>query len=83
MGENLRHAEPLLDQRQPTTAKRGFLLRALYHFYTIYLGITPPTPKQEKTVAGILLGAVAVFVAGFVLLIRFLLQSMAGATATR
>jgi hypothetical protein len=30
-------------------AKRGLLLRILYRVYTNYLGVTPPTPAQERT----------------------------------
>ena len=32
-------------------AKRGLLLRILYRVYTNYLGVTPPTPAQERTAA--------------------------------
>ena len=51
--------------------QRGLILRLLYRVYTNYLGVTPPTPAQERIAAvaligGVILGLTAVVV--FVLL---------------
>ena len=52
--------------------KRGLLLRLLYRVYTNYLGVTPPTPEQERVAAaaligGVILGLIAIVVVVFLL----------------
>ena len=37
--------------------KRNFFQSAIYNFFALYLGITPPAPGQELFYAGLLLGA--------------------------
>lgn len=68
---------------QTLPPKRGLLLRVLYRVYTNYLGVTPPTPQQERVVAVVLISAVIAFLIGGVLLLRFLWQTMANAGGAR
>ena len=63
--------------------KRGLLLRLLYRVYTNYLGVTPPTPAQERTAAAVLIGGIVVGLAGIVLLVFFLWMTMARLGGTR
>jgi len=56
--------------------KRGFLLRVLYRVYTNYLGVTPPTPEQERIAAVALIGGVIVGLIGVVALVVFLWLTM-------
>ncbi len=58
-------------------AKRGLLLRVLYRVYTNYLGVTPPTPAQERTAAAVLIGGVLLGLVTVVLVVFFLWRSMA------
>lgn len=58
-------------------AKRGLLLRILYRVYTNYLGVTPPTPAQERTAAVVLIGGVLLGLATIILVVFFLWRSMA------
>lgn len=55
--------------------KRGFILRALYRVYTNYLGVTPPTPAQERTAAVILIGGSIFGLIAIVALVLFLWQT--------
>ena len=57
--------------------KRGLLLRFLYRLYTNYLGVTPPTPAQERTAAVVLVGGVVLGLVGIVALVFFLWVTMA------
>lgn len=65
------------------TAKRGLLLRILYRVYTNYLGVTPPTPAQERTAAAFLIGGVIVGLLAIVGLVLFLWSLMAQFGGTR
>ncbi len=56
--------------------KRGLLLRLLYRVYTNYLGVTPPTPAQEKVAALVLIGGVVLGLIVIVVLVFFLWQTM-------
>jgi hypothetical protein len=56
--------------------KRGLLLRVLYRVYTNYLGVTPPTPAQERVAAVVLIGGVVVGLIAIVVLVFFLWQTM-------
>jgi hypothetical protein len=56
--------------------KRNFLQIAVHNFFALYLGVTPPSPGQEKFYAGLLLGAAAVIVFIGYLMIHFLLNGM-------
>ena len=57
--------------------KRGLLLRFLYRVYTNYLGVTPPTPAQERTAAVVLIAGIILGLVGIVVLVLFLWMSMA------
>jgi hypothetical protein len=56
--------------------KRGFLLRSLYRVYTNYLGVTPPTPAQERIAAAALIGGTIVGLIAIVALVLFLWQTL-------
>lgn len=75
--------DPEPSQVQPAARKRGLLLRFLYRVYTTYLGVTPPTPEQERVVAVVLIFAVITFAISSIFLLRFLWQSMASAGGGR
>jgi hypothetical protein len=49
---------------QGSVPKRGLLLRILYRVYVNYLGVTPPTPAQERTAAVVLIGGVVLGLGG-------------------
>ena len=53
----------------------------MYRVYTNYLGVTPPTPKQERIAAGVLIGGVIFGLIAVVLLVFFLWQTMMKAGA--
>jgi len=57
-------------------AKRSVILRILYRVYTNYLGVTPPTPAQERVAAIALIGGVIVGLIAIVTLVFFLWQTM-------
>jgi hypothetical protein len=63
--------------------KRGLLLRFLYRVYTNYLGVTPPTPAQERTAAAVLIGGIILGLVGIVALVLFLWGTMAKLGGTR
>lgn len=54
--------------------KRGLLLRFLYRVYTNYLGVTPPTPAQERMAAAFLIGGVIVGLATVAAFVMFMWQ---------
>ncbi len=64
---------PISSEPQP---KRGFLLRILYRVYTNYLGVTPPTPAQERIAAAVLIGGTVVGLIAIVALVLFLWQTL-------
>jgi hypothetical protein len=59
-----------------TQPKRGLILRLLYRVYTNYLGVTPPTPAQEKVAAVVLIGGVVLGLIAVVGLVFFLWETM-------
>ncbi len=59
-----------------TQPQRGLILRILYRVYTNYLGVTPPTPAQERVAAIVLIGGVIAGLIGVVTLVLFLWQTM-------
>ena len=61
--------------------KRGFFLRLMYRVYTNYLGVTPPTPAQERIAAVVLIGGVIFGLIAVVVLVFFLWQTMMKAGA--
>jgi len=56
--------------------RRGVFLRILYRVYTNYLGVTPPTPAQERIAAVVLIGGVIFGLIAIVVLVFFLWQTM-------
>ncbi len=56
--------------------KRGLFLRIMYRVYTNYLGVTPPTPAQERIAAVVLIGGVILGLVSVVALVFFLWQSL-------
>ncbi len=52
--------EKSTEGQQESKRERGFFLRLLYRVYTNYLGVTPPTPAQERVAAVVLIGGVVV-----------------------
>jgi hypothetical protein len=56
--------------------KRGLLLRLLYRVYTNYLGVTPPTPEQERIAAVALIGGVTLGLIAIVAVVFLLWQTM-------
>ena len=67
------NSEPAEPETQP---KRGLILRLLYRVYTNYLGVTPPTPEQERIAAVVLIGGVIVGMIAIVALVLFLWQTL-------
>jgi hypothetical protein len=63
------------EQNRPH-AQRGLFLRILYRVYTNYLGVTPPTPAQERLAAVALIGGLVVGVILVVALVFFFWQIM-------
>jgi hypothetical protein len=64
------------DGRDKPRPNRGLLLRILYRVYTNYLGVTPPTPAQERVAAIVLIAGVTVGLILIVALVLFLWQTM-------
>lgn len=58
--------------------KRTFFHTAIYNFFALYLGITPPAPGQELFYAGLLLGAALLLLIGGYFIIRLLMSAMLG-----
>ena len=56
--------------------KRGLVLRLLYRVYTNYLGVTPPTPAQERIAAVVLIGGVVFGLIAIVVTVFVLWQTM-------
>ncbi len=67
-------------RKSETTAdpKRTFFQTAVYNFFALYLGVTPPAPGKEGFYAALLIAAVLFLVGGGYLIIRFLLGQMLG-----
>ena len=61
-----------------TTAepKRNLFQTAVYNFFALYLGVTPPAPGQELFYAGILLALALLLIVGSFFAIRMLMSWM-------
>ena len=68
---------------EPAPVKRGVFLRSLRFVYTNYLGVTPPTPEQERTVAVVLIASVVLFLVGSVWLLFFVWETIGKASGGR
>lgn len=62
--------------KRSAKSQRGIILRILYRVYTNYLGVTPPTPEQERLAAIVLIGGVIVGLFVVVVVVLFLWQTM-------
>ena len=71
------------DSPETQPRRRGIFLRILYRIYTNYLGVTPPTPAQERTAAVILIAGVVLGLLAVVALVLFLWQAMGSLGAGR
>ncbi len=58
--------------------KRNFFQNAVYSFFALFLGITPPAPGQEGFYAALLLGITLLLIGGGYLIVHFLLSQMLG-----
>lgn len=58
--------------------RRNFFQSAVYSFFALYLGVTPPAPGKEGFYAALLLGAVLFLIAAGYFIVRFLLGQMLG-----
>lgn len=56
--------------------KRNFFQAAVYNFFALYLGVTPPAPGQEVFYAALLLAATLFLIGGGYLIVHFLLSQM-------
>jgi len=70
-----------MNPRDPTDApatprKRSLILRLLYRVYTNYLGVTPPTPAQERIAAVVLIGGVIAGLAAVVVFVLLMWQAI-------
>jgi hypothetical protein len=52
--------------------KRSLFLRILYRVYVNYLGVTPPTPAQERTAAVVVIAGITVGLVAVIALVFFL-----------
>jgi hypothetical protein len=58
--------------------KRNLFQTAVYNFFALYLGVTPPAPGQELFYAGLLLGIALLLIVGSFFAIRLLMSRMLG-----
>jgi hypothetical protein len=66
------------ESKMRTTAepKRNFFQTAVYNFFALYLGVTPPAPGKEGFYATLLLAVTVVLVALGFFIARFLFNQM-------
>jgi len=58
--------------------RRNFFQSAVYSFFALYLGVTPPSPGKEGFYAALLLSAIVFLIACGYLIVHFLLAQMMG-----
>lgn len=58
--------------------RRNFFQTAVYNFFALYLGITPPAPGKEGFYAALLLGGALFLIACGYFIVYFLLARMLG-----
>lgn len=68
--------EDSASDQQDSQNKRGLILRILYRVYTNYLGVTPPTPAQERIAAVVVVGGVILGLSAIVVMVFLLWQWM-------
>jgi hypothetical protein len=58
--------------------RRNFFQTAVYSFFALYLGVTPPAPGKEGFYAALLLGGALFLIASGYFIVHFLLAQMLG-----
>jgi hypothetical protein len=58
--------------------KRNFFQKAVYNFFALYLGITPPAPGKEGFYGAVLLALTLFLIACGYLIVRLLMSQMLG-----
>jgi hypothetical protein len=58
--------------------KRNFFQTAVYNFFAMYLGVTPPAPGKEVFYAALLLAAILGLIGTGYLIVHFLLGQILG-----
>jgi len=58
--------------------KRTFFQTAVYNFFALYLGVTPPAPGKEGFYAALLFIAVLFLIGGGYLIVHLLMSQMLG-----
>jgi tetrahydromethanopterin S-methyltransferase subunit F len=61
-----------------TEPRRSLFGSAVYNFFALYLGVTPPAPGKEGFYVGVLLAALLVIIGAGYLLTRLLIGLMFG-----
>jgi hypothetical protein len=73
--------ESTMPSSEPMTTaepKRNFFQTAVYNFFAMYLGVTPPAPGKEGFYAALLIFAILGLIGLGYLIVRFLLSQMLG-----
>jgi hypothetical protein len=68
----------LSETMTPAEPKRNFFQTAIYNFFALYLGVTPPAPGQELFYAALLLGVSLLLIVCGYLIVHFLMGQMLG-----
>jgi hypothetical protein len=61
-----------------TDPKRNFFQTAVYNFFALYLGVTPPAPGKEGFYATLLIVSILILMAMGFLIVRLLLTRILG-----
>jgi hypothetical protein len=65
-----------IETMKSTEPKRTFFQTAVYNFFALYLGVTPPAPGKEGFYAALLIAVTLSLIGGGYLIVRFLLGQM-------
>jgi hypothetical protein len=65
-----------MPSQNPSAPRRNAFLDFMHHFYAYYLGVTPPSPENEKKIAAVVLGGVVLLVIFLVVFVRVLLSTL-------
>lgn len=66
------------ESRTMAEPKRNFFQTAIYNFFALYLGVTPPRPGTEGFYAALLIAAALSVIGCGYLIVRFLLGQILG-----
>jgi hypothetical protein len=69
------HSSVIMTTAEP---KRNFFQSAIYNFFALYLGITPPAPGQELFYAALMLGVSLLLIVGGYFMVHFLMSQILG-----